>query len=73
MVLWYHSTMNIVATNVRFPADEYQKLKLLALYQVRSIAAVIREAVRIYVRQKITAKMKISLIEKLKLNPGKNY
>jgi len=40
--------MNVVATNVRFPVDEYADLKRLAFLSKKSIASVIREAVTHY-------------------------
>lgn len=36
--------MNWVTTNIRFPQEEYQKLKLKAARERKSLAAVIREA-----------------------------
>ena len=36
--------MNWVATNIRFPEDQYMKLKIKAARQRRSVAALIREA-----------------------------
>lgn len=58
--------MNTIATNVRFPADEYQELKLLAFAQKQSTASLIRQAVAIYKKQKLSVKLQISLAEKLK-------
>lgn len=66
LVPWYHSTMNTIATNVRFPADEYKELKLLAFAQEQSTASLIRQAVSFYTRQKLSVKLQISLAEKLK-------
>lgn len=43
MVQWYY--MNWIATNIRFPEDQYMKLKIKAARERRSVAAVIREAV----------------------------
>lgn len=40
--------MQIVATNVRFPMPEYTELKELAFVEKKSIAALIRDAVRQY-------------------------
>lgn len=48
MVLLYYSTMKYVTTNLRFPKDEYEELKNIAFLQKRSIASLIREAVRNY-------------------------
>lgn len=36
--------MNWIATNIRFPEEEYQKLKLKAARERKSLAAVVREA-----------------------------
>lgn len=36
--------MNWIATNIRFPEDQYMKLKMKAAKERRSVAAVIREA-----------------------------
>ncbi len=36
--------MNWIATNIRFPEDQYMKLKQKALKDRKSLAAVIREA-----------------------------
>lgn len=36
--------MNWIATNIRFPEDQYQKLKYKAAKERRSIASVVREA-----------------------------
>lgn len=66
MVLWYHSTMNTIATNVRFPADEYRDLKLFAFAQGQSTASLIRQAVSFYTKQRLAVKLQISLAEKLK-------
>ncbi len=66
MVPWYHSTMNTIATNIRFPADEYRELKLLAFAQNQSTASLIRQAVSFYKKQKLSAKLQISLAERLK-------
>ncbi len=66
MVPWYHHTMNIVATNLRFPADEYQEIKLLALSEGKSIAAFVRQAVSLYKKRKFTSSVQINLAERLK-------
>lgn len=58
--------MNIIATNVRFPADEYRDLKLLAFAQGQSTASLIRQAVSFYKKQKLSAKLRISLAERLR-------
>lgn len=62
----YHDTMNTIATNVRFPADEYRELKLLAFAQEKSMAFLIRKAVSFYTKRKLTVKLQVSLAEKLK-------
>lgn len=36
--------MNWIATNIRFPEDQYMKLKMKAAKERKSVAAVIREA-----------------------------
>lgn len=66
MVPWYIGTMNTIATNIRFPQDEYRDIKLLALSQGKSTAFVIREAVSWYKRKKLTSKVQISIAEKLR-------
>ena len=58
--------MNTIATNIRFPADEYRQLKLLAFAQDQSTASLIRQAVSFYTKQKLVVKLQISLAEKLK-------
>lgn len=58
--------MNTVATNIRFPADEYEEIKLLAFMQGQSVAQVIRNAVKTYKREKIGTKKQISLAERMK-------
>lgn len=40
--------MQTVATNIRFPKEDYLALRLLALSQGRSTAALIREAAEVY-------------------------
>lgn len=65
MVPWYHNTMNTIATNVRFPANEYEDIKLLAFAQGQSTASLIRQAVSFYKKQKFSAKLRISLADRL--------
>lgn len=36
--------MNWIATNIRFPEDQYMKLKIKAAKERKSVAAVVREA-----------------------------
>jgi len=36
--------MNWIATNIRFPQDQYMKLKIKAAKERRSVAAIVREA-----------------------------
>ncbi len=55
--------MNIVATNIRFPRDEYRELKLLALSEGKSAAGIIREAVKRYKDQKFNSRVKLDLAE----------
>ncbi|MEK7154961.1 MAG: hypothetical protein AAB697_02440 [Patescibacteria group bacterium] len=43
--------MQTVATNIRFPADEYQQLRTLAFLEKRPISQLIRDSVRIYKAQ----------------------
>jgi len=66
MVSWYHGTMNVIATNLRFPTDEYGQIKLLALAEGKSIAALVREAVRRYKEQKLTSRFQVDLAEKFR-------
>ena len=66
MVPWYHDTMNTIATNIRFPADEYNDLKLFAFAQGQSTASLIRQAVSFYKKQKFSTKSRLSLAKKLK-------
>mgnify|MGYP003395228072 CR=1 FL=1 len=58
--------MNTVATNVRFPEDDYKELRLLAFAQGQSTASLIRQAVSSYKKQKLLVKLQISLAERLK-------
>lgn len=66
MVLRYHGTMNTVATNLRFPADEYREIKLLALSEGKSTAALIRHAVSLYKDRKLTGSVQIKMAEKFR-------
>ncbi len=66
MVLWYHGTMNTIATNLRFPVDEYRKIKLLALTEGKSTAALIRHAVLLYNSKKLTSSVQINLAEQFR-------
>jgi len=43
--------MQTVATNIRFPVDEYQQLRTLAFLERRSISKLIRDSVKIYKSQ----------------------
>ena len=43
--------MQTIATNIRFPADEYQQLRTLAFLERRPISQLIRDSVRIYKAQ----------------------
>lgn len=58
--------MNTIATNIRFPADEYNELKLFAFAQGQSTASLIRQAVSFYKKQKLSTKLRISLAKKLR-------
>ena len=51
LVSWYYSIMQTVATNIRFPADEYQQLRMLAFLEKRPISELIRDSVRRYKTQ----------------------
>lgn len=66
MVPWYYSIMNTIATNVRFPENDYKELRLLAFAQGQSAASLIRQAVSFYVKQKFTTKLRVSLAERLR-------
>lgn len=55
-----------IATNIRFPIDEYQELKLLAFSRGESLAKLIREAASWYKKEKFGIKERVSLAEKLK-------
>lgn len=48
LVPWYYSTMQTIATNIRFPADEYRELRMLAFLEKRPISELIRDSVRRY-------------------------
>lgn len=43
--------MQTVATNIRFPADEYQQLRTLAFLGKKPISKLIRDSVRMYKTQ----------------------
>lgn len=58
--------MNTIATNLRFPADEYQKIKLLAFSEGKSTAALIRHAVTLYKNRKLTSSVQINMAEKFR-------
>ena len=51
LVAWYHGTMQTIATNIRFPADEYQQLRTLAFLERKPISELIRDSVRMYKTQ----------------------
>jgi len=54
--------MNYVTTNLRFSKDEYEELRNLAFVEKRSIAKIIRDAVREYRKSKLSThaqKMKL--------------
>lgn len=42
--------MNTVATNIRFPADQYEDLKTLAFLNKISIAQLIRNSIKAYMK-----------------------
>ena len=58
--------MNWIATNIRFPEDQYMELKMKAAKERKSVAAVIREAADIVVKpeKKIQRKMTEKEIKK---------
>ena len=58
--------MNVIATNIRFPKDEYNDLKLLALAEGRSVASIVREATSLYRKGKLGVKRKVSLLMKMR-------
>ncbi|MEK7565526.1 MAG: ribbon-helix-helix protein, CopG family [Patescibacteria group bacterium] len=58
--------MNTIATNVRFPEDDYKELRLLAFAQGQSTASLIRQAVSFYKNRKMSTKLQISLAERLR-------
>lgn len=66
MVLWYHGAMNTIATNLRFPADEYREIKLLALSEGKSTAALIRHAVSLYKSKRLTSSVRINMAEQFR-------
>lgn len=43
--------MQTIATNIRFPADEYQQLRTLAFLEKKPISKLIRDSVRMYKSQ----------------------
>lgn len=65
-MLWYHGVMNTIATNLRFPAGEYHEIKLLALSEGRSTAALIRHAVSLYRSRKLTSSVQINMAEQFR-------
>lgn len=66
MLLWYLGTMNTIATNLRFPADEYREIKLLAFSEGKSTAALIRHAVALYKSKKLTSSVQINMVEQFR-------
>lgn len=56
--------MQTIATNIRFPKDDYLALRLLAFSEGKSTAALIREAVGTYRRLKTSSvRSQLSLAE----------
>lgn len=51
LVQWYRCTMDVVATNIRFPSDEYEQLKTLAFLEKKPISKIIRDSVKMYKSQ----------------------
>lgn len=47
--------MQTIATNIRFPKDDYLALRLLAFSEGKSTAALIREAAGVYRKLKTTS------------------
>lgn len=58
--------MQTIATNIRFPKDEYQDLKLLAFSEGKSAAALIREALAWYKQSRFGVRARISTLEKFR-------
>lgn len=48
--------MQTIATNIRFSPEDYQTLRELAFQERRSIARIVRDAVKQYRHSKIAAK-----------------
>lgn len=57
---------NIIATNLRFPVNEYKEIKLLAFSENRSVSALVRHAVSLYKKQRLTSSAKVKLAERFK-------
>lgn len=50
--------MNWVSTNIRFPEDQYRKLKIKAAKERKSLAKIVREATSKNINEKETKKEK---------------
>lgn len=58
--------MNWVSTNIRFPEDQYRKLKIKAAKERKSLARVVREATSKHIsEEKDFKKRKIKDVDKL--------
>ncbi len=59
MVPWYNGTiMNWIATNIRFPEDQYMALKQRAARERKSLAKIIREATDGQIQRDVSQKEK---------------
>ncbi len=57
--------MNYVTTNLRFPKEEYEDIRNLAFAERRSIASMIREALRKYKKTKLNTRAQKMKLYKL--------
>lgn len=58
--------MNWIATNIRFPEDQYMKLKMKAAKERKSVAAIIREAAKQVIEPQKTEERKKKAQELMK-------
>ncbi|MEK7616823.1 MAG: hypothetical protein AAB414_02125 [Patescibacteria group bacterium] len=56
--------MNWIATNIRFPEDQYNKLKLKAAKERKSLAKIVREATSRIIIEEQKPKKRIKNVEK---------
>ena len=54
--------MNYVTTNLRFPKEEYENLRRIAFSEKKSIASIIRDAIRKYKKTNLNIR-----VQKMKL------